>query len=280
VIKKELGSLLLIMCATPVCADTSRVIAVRFETRSSVLRTLWAAQEARIRAEVQTELVTRLEKKDELRHWVLQPGGSANAMLVFSVEEPYPEALQLGMEVAVGQARKAQRETWLQSDDLKICGYPSAKRASAFLLRGLQSLLLERHGRDLEEWVSRLVPLTDRARWLPWTGGARPRMVLGLPWAQFEGLSESVFLLECGWPTQGRAYLESSAVGLKAIYMPDPQEPPFDGLVVVPRVRRYAGQDVLVDQIGFSVTDLRPERVFLFQYVQPGTAAWRIGGPQ
>jgi hypothetical protein len=269
-----------IVCTRWVSAEPGPSVSIKFEVQSSGLTKQWGPARDGVIADVQRRLAARL--KDRLPHWEYAPVDPASAVqaaqLVFGITETKSGALALQVALRTPSVTTpALTASWLASHDIMLTGYPSPATAADTIVADISTKIFDPHNTELRGWLSEYVPIAVGAHWI---GQMPPRLVLSLPWTRYDGLRQSVFRLVCDWPNQGTAVLESVGPGLQAPYMPPPPtvapNPPFDGVVVIPREREYAGQRRPVDQIGQELFELHPRLIFLKEY-RPASD-WNVGG--
>ena len=253
-------------------------VRVRFETSAPILLGNWVDRAPGVQRDLELKLSDRL--KGLFPHWDFvptdPPPGVPHAQLVFQVLEPTPDSLSLGVELRTpGSTVRLEPEKWRGASDVMILGVPPPDVAVEEITTAFVSRIFERREAELRQLLSTNVPLGVGAYWV---SGGQARLVLGLPWTRHEALRESIFRLECDWPNQGKALLESVGSGLRMTYQPPSTDPPFDGLVVVASEREYLGVRKKVEQIdGSELLQLRPRVVFLKEY-RPAAVDWLIGG--
>jgi hypothetical protein len=265
-----------------VSADPGPSVSVKFDVQSMGLSKEWGATAmAGVIGDVQKALAAKL--KERLPHWAYAPVDPASTMpgaqLTFAIAETKTGALVLRVSLRTpNDTTPALTANWLASHDIMLTGYPPSSTAAETITADISARIFDPYNTDIRGWLSKHVPIAIGAHWMG--QGGPPRLVLSLPWARYDALRASVFLLDCEWPMQGTAILESVGPGLAAPYAPPPPtlppNPPFDGVVVIAREREHAGQRRPVDQIGPELFELKPKSIYLKEY-RPASD-WNVGG--
>jgi hypothetical protein len=262
-----------------VSAEPGPSVSIRFDVQSAGLTNEWGPARAGVIAQVQKALAARL--KERLPHWEYASVDPATPgpQLAFAVSENKAGALVLQVMLRTPNfTTPVLTANWLASHDIMLTGYPSQSIAADTIVADISSRLLEPNSAVMRGWLSEHVPIAVGALWIG--RETPPRLVLSLPWTRYDGLRESVFRLVCDWPNQGTAVLESVGPGLPWPYAPPAPtaapNPPFDGVVVIPREREFAGEKRRVDQIGKELFELNPRLIFLKEY-RPASD-WNVGG--
>lgn len=269
----------LVWAATSAAAQDPPEVPVDVEVRVPGMRSYW--HESRvpgITGAVRDGLVATLAQRWPYWRFRGRRAGEP-ALLVFAVEES-ERVLRLRLDLVrpSGAAASPLRAVWKAPADLSLTGYPFHSAAADEIVRAFTTRLLDSSAIEVSELL-RAVPVAHTAQWLGQP--ADLRIVLPLAWERHKRLGHSIFLVDCDWPSMGRAQLESVAPGLPATFQPAPPGAgaPYPAVMVVPRVRQYLNTPERVDAepVRTQLGQLTLRAVFLKRYVEP--LEWEIAPP-
>ena len=196
---------------------------------------------------------------------------SPNRKLVFVAVASGPDAADVKLLAFLkdGQPHEISAAPWMLSVDVANRGYPTAPLATGALLRAFRDNFIAKRQTFLDQWLWDHVPIAKGGSWVN-ASATSLEIALPLPFARFSVLKQSVIRIDCKGSGGDSETLESPATGGRAQYPATAPDSPYEALVVLPRVRRFAGRETEIDEaLAPHVRGLRLGYVFVKQFLEP-----------